>query len=101
MTKTYVKFELNTQLVPPDPESALTLQLQMLDMVKADLESGALLDWGVCADLSGGYAITELSGAELNANLAKWSPMVLFDARQVLSVDQVVENVKKAAAAAR
>lgn len=99
MSKTYVRWNLNTQFMTTDPESNFKLQTQMLDMVKADLKSGALSDWGVCADLSGGYAITELNYAELHIVLMKWSPYVEFDARQVLNVDQVIENLKKVASA--
>ena len=98
MPNTYVKWQMNTQFMMTDPESTIKLQTQMLKMVKADLESGAILDWGLCADLSGGYALTDLSGSELHAYLAKWSPRVEFDARSVLNVDQVTENLKAAAA---
>ncbi|MHA2065457.1 MAG: hypothetical protein ACXABY_13875 [Candidatus Thorarchaeota archaeon] len=72
MTKTYVKWQMNPQFMTTDPEANIQIQTQILKMTKADLESGALLDWGLCADLSGGYAITELSGAELQAYLSKW-----------------------------
>jgi hypothetical protein len=99
MSKTYIKWQMNPQFMTTDPEATIQIQTQMLNMTKADLESGALLDWGLCADLSGGYAITELSGAELQGYLAKWSPRVQFDARQVVNVDQAAENLKSAAAA--
>jgi len=67
--------------------------LLLLEEVKADLKNGAMKDWGSCIDGSGGYCIYEVpSEADLFDSLHKWMPQVDFDARQVLTVDQLLET---------
>jgi hypothetical protein len=73
----------------------------MLDMVKADLKTGAITDWGVCYNGSAGYALSELSEQDLYEAMLKWMPYVEFDVKPVLDVDQVIESMKKVAAAAK
>jgi len=86
--------------MPVDPEERAKLWLKMLDMVKADMKSGAITAWGVCYDASVGYAFSELSPEDLYTTMLKWMPYVVFDVKPVLDVDQVIESIKKAAAAA-
>ncbi len=73
----------------------------MLDMVKSGLKTGALTDWGVCNDLSAGYALSELSEQDLYEAMLKWMPYVEFDVKPVLDVDQTIESIKKLVAAAK
>jgi len=100
MAKSWVRWQLNPQFIPVDPEKRGKLWLQMLDMVKADMKAGAFTEWGVCYDASAGYAFSELSEQDLYTSLMKWAPYVEFDVKPVLNVDQVIESVKKLAAAA-
>jgi len=55
----------------------------------------------MCNDGSCGYAFSELSDADLNTALLKYMPYVSFDVKPVLTVDQTIENIKKAVAAAK
>ncbi len=52
---------MNMQFTPVDPEERGKLWLSMLNMVKADLKTGAFTDWGICYDTSAGYAFSELA----------------------------------------
>jgi len=101
MPKSYVRWQMNSQFTPVDPEERGKLWLSMLDMVKADLKKGAFTDWGVCYDVSAGYALSELSEQDLYEVMLKWMPYVDFDVKPVLDVDQVIESIKKVAAAAK
>jgi len=95
-----MRWQLNPQFIPLDPKERATLWLKMLEMVKADMAAGVITKWGICYDASAGYAFSKLSPQELYTALLKWMPYVEFDVKPVLNVDQVIESIKKAAAAA-
>ena len=101
MPKSWVRWQMDSQFTPVDPGERVKLWLSMLDMVKADLKTGAFTDWGVCYDGSAGYGFSELSEQDLYEAMLKWMPYVEFDVKPVLDVDQVIESMKKVAAAAK
>jgi len=99
-----MKWHLNPMLYPTNPEERikqLQMRLSMLEMVKADLKSGAMTDWGICNDSSGGYAFAETDEQSAHVMMLKWFPYVLFDIKPVLTVDQCIADVKQAIAAAK
>jgi hypothetical protein len=88
--------------VPAEPEERVKGWLSMLEMVKADVKAGATKDWGCVAGGDCGYSITEAaSETELFTGLLRWTPYVHFEVEPVLTVDQTIESIKKAAAAAK
>ena len=97
MGKTLIKWQLNTQLIPVDPKERFGAWMKMMEMVKANLESGMITNWGIYSDASGGYAFSKLSQPDLYTMVLKWSPYVMFDAKPVLGVEEVLESMKKAA----
>jgi len=101
MTKFYMRWQLNRMFTPTNPEERVKLWLSMLESTKADLKSGSLTDWGICSDSSAGYAFAETDEKTIHAVILKWMPYVSFDIKPVISVDQVIANIKQAAAAAK
>lgn len=97
MSKFLIKWQLNPLMTPADPEERAKLWLSMLEMVKAELNSGESIDWGEYCDASGGYSISEGNDADLFTGVLRWMPYIIFDVKPVLTVDQVMESVKKAA----
>ena len=97
MPKFLVLFEINSAMLPKVPEERMKAQISMLEMVKADLQSGAMKDFGVNAGGGSGYAISELSEAELYLSLLRWMPYVKFKALPMITVDQAIEGLKKLA----
>jgi hypothetical protein len=97
MTKYYMKWHLNPILISVNAEERLKSWISMLEMVKADLKSGGLSDWGMCSDASGGYAFAETDEKTLHTTITRWIPFVIFDVKPVLTVDQITDSVKKAA----
>jgi hypothetical protein len=68
---------------------------RVLDEAKADLQTGIMRDWGSCIDGSGGYCIYEAtSEADVFASLHRWVPQIDFDARQVLTLEQLLDARK-------
>ena len=102
MPKFYVKWLMDPTRTPANPEEMVKGWLLMAEMVKADMKAGEIKDFGVAAGGSGGYAIREeASEADLFTALLKWMPSVQFEVTPVLTMDQAVESIKKAAAAAK
>lgn len=101
MTRFYMKWQLDPLFTPQNPEERVKLWLTMLEMVKADLKSGGFEDWGVCNDNSEGYCFAQTDEKTLHATILKWMPYVRFDVKPVLTVDQVMANIKQVAAAAK
>ncbi len=102
MPKSYVKWQLNKQLIPTDPEEKVKLWLSFLAMVKDQISAGIWTnEWGICYDLSSGYAFSELSVSDIYGALSQWVPYVEFDAKPVLTADQAIESLKKVVAAAQ
>ena len=101
MPKSWIRWQLNSQYIPADPEEKTKLWASMLERVKADLKAGMMTEWGNCYDGSGGYGLSELSVPDLFAYLGTWMPYVEFDVKPVLTADESLEAVKKVAAAAK
>ncbi|KQC05809.1 MAG: hypothetical protein APR53_06780 [Methanoculleus sp. SDB] len=101
MATFYMRWHLNPALIPTDPEERGKLWISMLEMVRADMKSGTLTDWGMCCDANGGYAFAETDETSLNISILKWMPYVIFDIKSVLTADQCIANIKQAAAAAK
>jgi len=72
MTKYLIKWQKNESLMPEDPAMMAKLQLSLLEVARANLKSGKMIDWGSYCDASGGYC------------------------KPVLSVDQVIGAIDKA-----
>ena len=98
MTKFHVEWRKNPTLTPEDPAKMVKLNLSMLEMVKATLKSGKLMDWGVYCDGFSGYVIAEGNETDILATLLKWMPYIIFDVKPVANVDQAIEANNRAAA---
>lgn len=79
--------------VPDKPEDRIRNWTMMLNMVKKDIESG-MADWGMFAGRHAGYSISEGSEQEIALRLTRYVPYVKFEAYPIISVDQVMENIK-------
>lgn len=98
MTKLFAKWWIENARLPASPKEGAALRVKMLEMVKADLSAGKFTDWGMYGNGMAGYCIGEGSAEDLYAIMYKWMPVVQFKVLPVLSVDQAMNVVKKAAA---
>ena len=102
MPKYLVKWRMDPARIPTSPEERVKSWLLLAEMVKADMKAGKVKDFGIAAGGGWGYAIREeASEADLFTALLKWMPSVGFEVTPVLTVDQAVESIKKAAAVAK
>ena len=96
-----MRWHLNPMLIPTNPEERMKLWMSMLELVKAEIKTSAMSDWGMCSDASGEYAFAETDEKTLHTTITKWMPYVIFDIKPVLTVDQIMESLKRAAAGAK
>jgi hypothetical protein len=94
MTKFLVLWKLDASKLPEKPEEQISLYIKQLNMVKEDLTKNKL-DWGLFAGSNSGYSIVEGTEQEIDFTSLKYQPYVKFKVYPVLSVDQVLENIKK------
>jgi hypothetical protein len=90
-----ILFEANQSLIPVDPEERMKLWMQMLQLVKADLESGKDKAWGISPTGDHGYSLTVRDESEIMIDLARYAPYVKFKVETMLSVDECMSNLKK------
>ena len=97
MAKWIVKWDL----IPlywslPDAER-VSVGLNTLEMVKADIAAGLITDWGINTDASGGYCICDCSQTELYQALLKYRPYISFTTTPLISLDQHYQTLKAVA----
>jgi hypothetical protein len=80
------------------PEERGKLWISMLEMVRAEMKSGAPADERVYSDSIAGYALAETDEKSLHAMVLKWVPYVVFDSKPVLTVGESLANIKQAGA---
>jgi hypothetical protein len=98
MQKFLIKYRVNPQMMPSNPVECVELLQSMNKSIKALMDSGDVLDFGEYCDGSGGYAIGQGDDVKaLYVSLMQWWPYVEYDAKPVLTIDQVIESTKSLA----
>jgi hypothetical protein len=98
MTKFHIGWKKNLCVKSDDPVEMAKLNLSLLEMVKADLKSGSIADWGSYCNGFSGYCLIEGTEADILPGLLKYMPHVLFNVRPVTNVDQNIEAINKVVA---
>jgi hypothetical protein len=101
MTKYHLSWHLNPVFIPADPEERMNLWMELLKKVKADINAGYMLDWGIAVDQSEGYAIMESDEMGVLAHAGGYQPYIFGEIKPVLTADQTEEVMKRMAAAAK
>ncbi|HYA33820.1 MAG TPA: hypothetical protein VEG65_07510 [Candidatus Bathyarchaeia archaeon] len=99
MTKFFVKWWADSTRIPSLPQEAMELRLNLIGMVKADLSSGKMTEWGTFGNGKDGYIIIDGTEQDVFSTMLKYRPAVLFDVYPVLSADDYKAAAKKAAEA--
>jgi hypothetical protein len=100
MPKYYNRWQINPMAWPSDPAAQMKLSMALSDLVKGDLKSGLMKDWGVTTDGTHGYATADCSETEIYAMVLKYNPYIISDIKPVLTVDQHMAIAKAMMAAA-
>jgi hypothetical protein len=94
MTMFLLLWEADISRAPLDPKERLAGWAKLLNMIKEDIESGRLKDWGEFPGEHAGYAIMEGTELEVLIGTERYVPFVRFETHSVLSLSQVLEGVK-------
>ena len=100
MTKYHSRWHINPMLIPTKSEERAKLWVGLLERVKADMKSGDILDGGITPDLTG-YTIRETEEVSLSVDVLKYAPFIITDVKPILTPDQALESIKRAAVAAK
>lgn len=94
MAKFLILWEEDTTRIPEDPKERIRRDTMLLNMVKEDLESGRIKDWGVFPGEHAGFAICEGTEQDLLIGLGRYDPFIKFKTHSVISLSQVMESIK-------
>ena len=94
MGKVLLLWELDRTRMPDDPKERITSWTMMMDMIKNDLKSGGLKEWGMFTAEMAGYAVREGTDEEIAIGTGRYEPYVKFKAYSILSVSQTEEVIK-------
>jgi hypothetical protein len=94
VVKTLLLWKSNREHTPTDPEKRIKLWLKMLNMVKAQVESGKTEMWGIASSGDGGYSISNAAEEEIFQSVASYAPYVSFKVLKVFDVDEAIASVK-------
>ena len=95
MTKFHIEWNKNFSKMPDNPAEMVKIELWLLEMVKADLKTGKLADWGIYCNGFSGYAIMEGKQEDIMPELLKYIPFIMFDVLPVVNVDQTIDAINK------
>lgn len=93
MTKFLVYWEIDLNWVPESPKERITNWTTLLNMVKNDLESRKMADWGEFSGEHRGYVIIEGTEQNVDMTLKRYMPYIKFNVHSILSVTQVMDNI--------
>ena len=98
MSKFLVLWTMEPTLILADREEELKSWISGLEAVKAGMRAGLVKDFGVFAGGMCGYGIWEVaSQAELFTHLLRWMPGVNMEVEAVVTLEESIEAIKKAA----
>ena len=96
MTKFFVKWWADTSRVPAAPQEAGQGVIKTLEMVKADLSSGKMTEWGTFSNGKDGYVIIDGTEQDVLSTMLKYAPSVWYEVYPVLSADDIITAMMKA-----
>jgi hypothetical protein len=90
-----IKWEVETKFLAKTPEERLKMKVQMQKWVKEDVEKGIHTAWGI--DLGGmsGFALTNLDGEDLYLAMMRFSPLIKFKVKRMLTIDEAIDATQK------
>jgi hypothetical protein len=95
MTKFHIEWKKKFSKMPDDPAEMVKIELLLLEMVKDDLKTGKLADWGIYCNGFSGYLIMEGKQEDIMPELLKYIPFIMFDVLPVVNVDQTIDAINK------
>jgi hypothetical protein len=94
MAKFHLYWTLDESRVPVDAKERGGSWSLFMAMIKQDMESGVLKDWGAFTSEGEGYCIVEGTNVEVMKMTEQYVPYVQFEIKPVSSAEEVNELVE-------
>ena len=95
MPRYLMTWELDTTKVPINPKERATAMLPMIQMVKQDMQSGLIKEWGCYIGETKGFGLFEGSEEEANRMAQKYIPIVHFTTHPLVTIDMMEKLFKE------
>lgn len=89
MPRYLMTWELDQTKIPVNPKERAAAYLPMVQMVKQDIQSGMLKEWGSYIGEMKGFGVMECSEEEVIKNVQKYIPFVEFTVHSLATIDQM------------
>jgi hypothetical protein len=90
-----MEWELDPTKIPISPQERAKAWLPMVQMVKQDIQSGLLKEWGAYIGEGKGFGVFVGSEEEANKMAQKYIPFVRFNTHPAGTVDQMEKLFKE------
>jgi hypothetical protein len=90
-----IKWEVEKKFLAKTPEERLKMQVQMQKWVKEDVEKGIHTAWGIALGGMSGFALTNLDGEDLYLAMMRFSPLIKFKVKRMLTIDEAIDATQK------
>ena len=94
MAKYHLYWRLNEAIIPVDAKERGGAWAVFMAMIKQDMESGLLKDWGAFTSEGRGYCIVDGTNVEISKMTEQYVPYCLFETKPVSTVEEVNELVQ-------
>ena len=94
MAKCHFYWTLDESRVPADAKERGGSWALFMAMIKQDMESGVLKDWGSFTSEGEGYCIVEGTNVEIMKMTEQYVPYVRFETKPVTSTEEVNELIQ-------
>ena len=89
MGKYLVLWEMDQSRIPADPKERGAAWMAFLGLVKQDLETGTVTDWGAFVGDTRGYVIHEGTEVDVAVTLQQYIPFARYEVHPISTLDQV------------
>ncbi|MCC6394580.1 MAG: hypothetical protein IT167_28550 [Bryobacterales bacterium] len=90
MARYLLLWELDNTRIPEDLEKRKAMHQGFQEIVRQQMKAGEISQWGACAGEARGFCIVDGSAEDVHKLTGRWIPWVSFQAREVLSIEQVI-----------
>jgi len=94
MARYHLSWEVAGERLPNEPLQIAKGWLGLIGMVREDLASGALTDWGAFPGDRTGYAVLEGSEIDVLKLTLKYAPHVVFQVKPAVSAEEIQKFLK-------
>ncbi|UCD24995.1 MAG: hypothetical protein JSW51_03470 [Gemmatimonadota bacterium] len=98
MARYFSTWHVVRERMADDPATIASGWKMLMEMVKADFDSGTLKEWGAFPGSLGGYSVIEGTEMDVMKFTMQYAPYIAFEVRPLVSAAEAEEFISAAAA---